>query len=112
MTGFWARHSFQKLETDVKVRCVAYNNPKTGAFIGVCDSLNIVVEENSLDDLQIAFSEALRLLLNDLHETGEMDAFLAEKGWSQHIPAPGHDAVPWEIVMQGRTKYGTSQTAA
>lgn len=65
-------------------------DPDSGTWIGVCIPLNL----NAIGDTWIEFaqcaSEAMELLFQGLFETGELQAFFRENGWTQtQLPAPG-----------------------
>jgi len=78
-------------------------------WIAVCDSLNLVLEADSTDELHSLIGEAMHLLLLDLLEDNELDAFLRERGW-QSVPDSVQQAdgvefdVPWQLLVAGNTR--------
>lgn len=63
-------------------------DPDTGQWIGVCNALNLNAIGDTWMDLQACAAEAITLLLLDLFEDGELDAFLREHGWRKLTPLP------------------------
>ena len=57
-------------------------DPKTGHWIGVCDALNLNAVGDTYLELQACANEAVALLMTDLFETGELEAFLRRNGWT------------------------------
>lgn len=75
----------------------------SGFWISECKDLGIVLQSNSGDEVMEDIGCALELLINDLQETGELDAFARKHGWSivpvedrANIPpiAPAHGWMP------------------
>lgn len=80
-------------------------------WIGVCDALNLAMEAESLDELHGLIPESIHLLMLDLLQDNELDAFLRERGWhASNIPAPTDDdvqfEVPWELIAEGARASG------
>jgi hypothetical protein len=59
-----------------------------GKFLGICDALHITLEDDSFPDLMESMQESLNLLFMDLHQSGDFDRFLREKGWRLFSPMP------------------------
>lgn len=78
-----------------------------GRWIGVCRPLGLTMEGDSLDDLYNNISESVQLLMEDLMDSGELDAFLRHRGW-QAMPAPAGSQqqgpvefqVPYDLLVR------------
>jgi hypothetical protein len=86
-------------------------------WIGFCDPLGIVTEAGSLDELHSLIPEAIHLLMIDLLEDKELDAFLRERGWTAsppvHTSTGGKEPefhVPWFLVAGGAGDGRARQT--
>ena len=85
----------------------AGRSPTSGRWVAVCDAMNLAMEADSLDELHSLIHESIQLMLTDLLEDDELDAFLNERGWSAAgVPAPQQRRdvsfdVPWELIAAG-----------
>jgi hypothetical protein len=75
-------------------------------WIGICDALNLAMEADSLDELHGLIPESIHLLMIDLLQDNELDAFLRARGWqASNLPDPTEDdvqfEVPWELIAEG-----------
>ena len=90
-----------------RLQWLARQSETSDRWIGVCDSMNLAMEADSLDELHSVIAEAIHVLLIDLLEDDEFDAFLQERGWTATgIPRGpvNRDVefdVPWELVAEG-----------
>ena len=99
--------SLVTLQLQSQLQWHARKSPSSGRWIGVCDSMNLSMEADSLDELHSLIHETLQLMFTDLLEDNELDQFLSERGWQaanlpiQHVgPAVEFD-VPWELIAEG-----------
>jgi predicted RNase H-like HicB family nuclease len=74
-------------------------------WIGVCDSLNLVVEGDSQSEMVEAAEQAITLLIQDLIHENDIGAFLRKQGWrpARRIPKSTSGIkfdVPLELVME------------
>lgn len=53
----------------------------SGQWLGVCHALGLAMQGDSLDELLASIRDSVQLLLQDLLESGELDAFLRHRGW-------------------------------
>lgn len=53
----------------------------SGVWLGVCRPLGLTMQGESLDELLASINDSVQLLLRDLLESGELDAFLKHRGW-------------------------------
>lgn len=79
-----------------------------GHWLAVCAPLRLTMEGDTVEDLMENTGHAVALLLADLLESGELDAFLRKQGWQatvpQHVPLPDvqfHAPIPL-LVHPGR----------
>ena len=65
----------------------------SGAWVGVCDPLNLTVQGDTYQEMVRALEEATSLLLEDLSVEGDLQAFLTRLGWTPDgpLPMPGDD---------------------
>ena len=97
------------LKAEGTVECIAHLM-KSGKWIGECEALGIIIESDDLNDLYGQFHEAFKLLMRDLMEDGELDAFLKTMGWTAdssvlHDAAAQDDpasVVPWTMIASGQ----------
>ena len=97
------------LKTEGTVECIAHLM-KSGKWVGECEALGICIESDDLNDLYGQFHEAITLLVRDLMEDGELDAFLKTMGWTAdsgwlHDAAAKEDpasVVPWTMITPGQ----------
>lgn len=77
-----------------------------GRWVGVCPELGMSMEGVTLDDLFANINDAVQLLMSDLLESGELDAFLQSRGWKKELRGPqqqGGDVefdVPIELLVR------------
>jgi predicted RNase H-like HicB family nuclease len=79
---------------------------RDGRLMAVCQPLGIAVEGESEEELQALIPEAIRLLMTDLVDDSEFDAFLEERSWSAVRVLTGDDLefeIPWRLVRRGET---------
>jgi len=84
----------------------AKKSDTSSRWIGMCEALDLVTEADSLDELHSLIPEAMHLLMIDLLEDDEFDAYLSDRGWAAHdIPQkPSEDVeffVPWQLIAEG-----------
>lgn len=82
-------------------------------WMGVCEQLNIATEGDSLDDLHSLIPESIHLLMTDLVQDNEFDAFLREKGWQHTWDGPQTEAgpafnLPWQMIVEGSSGFERS----
>lgn len=81
-------------------------------WLAVCRPLNLTMEGTSLDELHASINDAVQLLLSDLMESGELDAFLKSRNW-QRVDTPGTQQgevefdVPVEVLI--RSNHGSAR---
>lgn len=104
------------VEIEGKVRWKAWLTA-SGTRAAECVELGLVLEADSLDELESMVREATHLLLIDLLEDNELDAFLRAKGWTAtNIPAKFAGdlefVLPAEIISEiGRGDKNSKRTA-
>lgn len=69
------------VQIDANLQWRVFRDDGAGRWVGVCDALGFTAEAESWERLSSAVSEMLDLLMDDLLETGEFDAFLREQAW-------------------------------
>ena len=106
-----------QLKAQGTVECTAHLM-KSGKWIGECEALGICIEADDLNDLYGQFRESIALLIRDLMEDGELDAFLKSKGWDSdsgwlHDAAQKDPAavVPWQMIAPGQPDAFTYEVA-
>ena len=75
-----------KIETEIIWR--VSKDRETGAFVATCPALGISTFSDRAEELRDEVADAMNCLLNDLVQSGELDAFFLEKGWSISTPIP------------------------
>lgn len=65
----------------------------SGFWVSESKNLGIVLQSNSGGEVMEDIGCALELLINDLQETGELDAFAKKQGWSI-VPVEDHENIP------------------
>lgn len=85
---------------------------QSGAWVGICDALGLTVEGETWGKMTEAGNEAIELLLSDLMETGDMDAFMTKHGWRPVMPLPvqidGPQDLAFDVPMFFEPADGTS----
>ena len=94
-----------------KIEWRAHQSRTSRRWIGVCDSLNLAVEGETLDEVHSLIPEMIHLLMIDLLQDNEMDQFLRARGWhATGIPGTPDDdvqfEVPWELIAEGARASG------
>jgi predicted RNase H-like HicB family nuclease len=92
---------------DAQIVWEAIQDPRDGHWFGVCRPLNLNAVGNTWAEFQECANEAITLLLQDLLQTGELEAFLRRNHWHAAVPlpAPGTRArfdVPFTIERKPR----------
>ena len=79
------------IQIKAQIAWQAARDPQTGVWIAACPALNLNAVGDEWTDLQECAAEAMSLLLQDLFEDGELQAFLYENGWrlGSALPDPG-----------------------
>ena len=76
-----------KIEGCVEWRVVP---AESGRCVGVCESLNLTLEASTWPEMVSEVADATKHLLTDLCADGDLDQFLADRGWIAHgQPKPG-----------------------
>jgi predicted RNase H-like HicB family nuclease len=76
-------------------------------WVAFCDALGLATEAETLDELHSLIPEAIHLLLIDLFEDNELDAFLKTRGWqTTQVQAASNDdypvrVPPWQLSVAG-----------
>lgn len=84
----------------------------SGRWIGVSDAMGLTMEGDTLDDLLAAINETINLVLTDLLEDNELEAYLTNKGWHAKLPENREDLafkVPFELIV--KSGYDSSRAA-
>lgn len=84
------------IRIDALVPCRAIQGT-TGRWVGICDPLNITVEGDTWTEMKALTAEAIDLLLADLLETGELDRFLRDQGWTPSHPPVAADEPRFDL---------------
>lgn len=98
------------VQIDANVAWQYAQDPKSGASIGICPDLNLNAIGDTWIELQEAIAETMNLLLTDLFENGELQAFLRQNGWQVHsgsLPRPGKSVrfdVPLTVSRAARMR--------
>jgi len=84
-----------------------------GRWVGVCPELGLAMEGATLDELFANVNDAVQLLMKDLMESGELDAFLQSRGWNKEVSGPQQQAgqlefeVPIELLVRSNDSART-----
>lgn len=98
-----------KMATVITVNATLSWRAQRGAesgWVAFCDPLGLATEAETLDELHSLIPEAIHLLMVDLFEDNELDAFLKARGWqTSEVQAVSNDdrpiRVPWELSIAG-----------
>jgi len=72
-----------------------------GRWVGVCPELGLAMEGGTLDELYANINDAVQLLMRDLMESGELDAFLQSRGWKKQVIGPQKSGQPeFEVPIE------------
>ena len=55
---------------------------KTRVWVGVCEPLKLTAQSMTWADLMTDISGAMESVFQDLMETGDLEKFMAERGWT------------------------------
>ena len=73
---------------DARLSWIIVLDGDDGRWLGLCPTLNLNADGRTYGELQECIVEVLDLLFTDLHESGELDAFLRAHGWNaRELPA-------------------------
>ena len=62
---------------------------RTGPWIGVCEPLKLTTQADTWGELMSDISWAMEAVFEDLLETGDLERFLRERGWTtQPVDTP------------------------
>lgn len=67
-------------------------NPKTGAYIGACDSLNVTAQGRTRSELMEMIDDILETLLTDMVAEGRLEQVARQHGWKIEGELPKRDA--------------------
>jgi hypothetical protein len=101
------------VQVGAQIQWLATYNPTSRRWIGICDPMNLTMEADSLDELHSVIEEGIQLMLRDLLEDNELDAYLRDMGWSAPIPhgqLPQNIEfdVPWQLVAEKARGFARS----
>jgi len=65
-----------------------WGRTKHGNYVAVCDAIAQTVQAEKFRELLQTIDEALESTFRDLFSSGDLDAFLKERGWSTESPVP------------------------
>jgi len=80
----------QIVQIEAKLEWRATIGP-SGAWVGVCEPLHLVVQADSWSELIAAGATTVQALFRDLLEDNELDGFLRAHGWRAADPLPARD---------------------
>ncbi|MDW8469694.1 MAG: hypothetical protein RML56_12685 [Burkholderiales bacterium] len=78
----------------------------SGQWLGVCHALGLAMQGDSLDELLASIRDSVQLLLQDLLESGELDAFLET---SRLAPRAGCTAGGADRIRRAHRAAGARQ---
>ena len=62
---------------------------RTGPWIGICEPLKLATQADTWSELMSDVSLAMKAVFEDLQETGDLERFLKERGWTtQPVDTP------------------------
>ncbi len=94
------------IEVGGNIAWVAKRSGQSDRWIGICEPMGLTVDAATLDELHSVIAETMYLVLTDLLEDNELDAFLRKRGWTAvQDSAAGERSpefnVPWELIAEG-----------
>jgi predicted RNase H-like HicB family nuclease len=104
------------VQVGAQIQWLATYNPTSRRWVGICDPMNLTMEADTLDELHSVIEEAIQLMLRDLLEDNELDAYLRDMGWNAQpipvgqLPKNVEFDVPWQLVAE--KARGLSRSAA
>jgi predicted RNase H-like HicB family nuclease len=84
-----------RVEADVAFR--VFQGP-SGAYVAVCEPLGITLGGDTWSEMLDTIQDGVKLLLEDLVESGDLDRFLRTRGWHLRGELP-RDARRFEIDL-------------
>lgn len=92
-----------EIRLDGRIQCSVNQVEDSASWIAECETLNVIVEGKSFEEVCSLADEAICLLFTDLLDDGDLDPFLKGLGWTLKGPIPKVSRapvrVPWEVVM-------------
>lgn len=85
-----------RFQGNLRVSWNAYRDAND-QWIGVCEALALTVQGDTWEELCESISETLDLLMVTLLKSGELPAFLKERGWEPVTPVPAKGPVRFDI---------------
>ena len=61
---------------------------RTGPWIGICEPLKLTTQADTWSELMTDISWAMEAVFEDLPETGDLEQFLRERGWTTRPLTP------------------------
>ena len=105
-------------EIEAQVTWTAFRDPGSGQWIGSCDPLNLDAHADTWEDLISYTHEIQSHLFLSLLRDNELEAFLAQNGWSPTGPLPAIDDddvvfdIPYHIHAVAPPALSASQAYA
>lgn len=65
-----------------------YGKSKSGNYIAVCDPIGQTIQADTFSHLIASMNEAVDSTLRELFHTGDLEKFLADRGWSSEQVLP------------------------
>jgi predicted RNase H-like HicB family nuclease len=91
----------KKVQIEANVVWRSFKSPTSSRYVAVCDELNLCLEGESEDELKSLIPEAMHLLMIDLLEDNEIDAYLRAKGWqATNLPQRRSDNVEFDVPFE------------
>src|ERR1700679_2933565 len=65
-----------------------FQSPQSGLWVAVCHPFKLTLQAKSYQELVESMSEVIDCMFRDLAKSGEIEAFLAEHGWTAQRAVP------------------------
>ena len=76
-----------RIETRAQLVWSTYRD-RNNWWIAVCDPIGLTVQGETWGELVEGIHQSMHLMLKALHERGELEAFLRQRGWSAITSGP------------------------
>jgi predicted RNase H-like HicB family nuclease len=80
------------------VKWEAHRDAKSGQWVGICDELNLTTGGDTWAELQAMAQDAMRVLFQELAETGELEAVLKQTGLKLGEPLPADEQYVLDVA--------------
>jgi hypothetical protein len=90
---------------EADIQWLAERSPTSNRFIAVCETMNLSMEADSIDEFHKLVYETMQLVFLDLLQDNDLDSYLEERGWNASgltsgVTSETKFSFPWTLTVR------------